>query len=325
LEGGPKLTACLDSLARQTFREFQVVVVDNSCGRAPIPEIAAAPGCHYLRAESNLGYGAAINLGARLAPGEFVFALNDDTELDPGCLAALVQAMEEDLGCAMVAPAILLPGKARLDSAGMLIARDGSSKQRGHNSPPEKFAAPGQALLPSGCAALYRRAALDDAGWFDESFFLYCEETDLGLRLHWKGWTGLYAPAARVLHHYSATAGRASSQKAWLVERNRLRLITKNFPSSWLAAAFLFSLVRYAWHVEALLRGRGTTGAYRSGGGSGLLLPWLVLRAHAHWLRHLPGLLQQRRAIFSSRRLPASEFRARLKRHRISLRQVASL
>src|SRR5260370_21202229 len=76
----------------------------------------------------------------------------------------------------------------RLDSAGMLVCPDGSSKQCGHLESPDKFPRRRHALLPSGCAALYRREMLDEIGLFDESFFLYCEDTDLGLRARWAAW-----------------------------------------------------------------------------------------------------------------------------------------
>ena len=82
-----------------------------------------------------------------------------------------------------------------LDSAGMLIAADGSSKQRGHGEPPANIRAASDALFPSGSAALYRRKMLDEIGLFDERFFLYCEDTDLGLRARWAGWECAYVPA----------------------------------------------------------------------------------------------------------------------------------
>ena len=83
------------------------------------------------------------------------------------------------------------------DSAGMLICADGSSKQRGHGLPPEAFGQQEEVLLPSGSAALYRREMLEDIGLFDEDFFLYCEDTDIGLRGRWAGWKCRTFPAQR--------------------------------------------------------------------------------------------------------------------------------
>jgi hypothetical protein len=97
-----------------------------------------------------------------------------------------------------------MAGCGTLDSAGMLIAADGSSKQRGHGQDAAKFAAMTEALLPSGSAALYRRKMLDEIGLFDELFFLYCEDTDLGLRARWAGWECGYVPGAIVEHQESS-------------------------------------------------------------------------------------------------------------------------
>ncbi len=119
-------------------------------------------------------------------------------------------ALEQRPDAGMCASQVRLFGEARLDSAGMLVARDGSSKQRGHGRPPEDFPVTEETLFPSGSAALYRRAMLDEIGGFDDDFFLYCEDTDLGLRARWAGWKCLYVPQAVVEHHYSHSAGRAS-------------------------------------------------------------------------------------------------------------------
>src|SRR5580704_12219013 len=121
----------------------------------------------------------------------------------------------------MFASQVRMSDTSTLDSAGMLIARDGSSKQRGHGEPPQDFAADSDTLFPTGSAALYRRKMLEEIGLFDERFFLYCEDTDLGLRARWAGWKGAYVAGAVVDHAYSKSAGRASALKAYYVERNR--------------------------------------------------------------------------------------------------------
>ena len=137
----------------------------------------------------------------------------------------------------MFASEVRLAESGMFDSAGMLIAADGSSRQRGHGEAPELYADLTDALFPSGSAALYRRKMLQEIGTFDEDFFLYCEDTDLGLRARWAGWTCRYVPGAVVRHRYSHSAGRASLMKAYFVERNRLCAAVKNFPFSMLVQA----------------------------------------------------------------------------------------
>jgi len=207
----------------------------------------------------------------------------------------------------------------------MLMAADGSSKQRGHGRPPEDFPVAEETLLPSGSAALYRRAMLDQIGGFDDDFFLYCEDTDLGLRARWAGWKCLYVPRAVVEHHYSHSAGAASPLKAYYVERNRLFVVAKNFPARMAAAALFVSLARYLWHVRYLLAGRGSAARFRAEGHAGPRMAWYVARAHLALLVHYGRLRRQRREIFAKARITPPVFRRLLGSHAISARRVAEL
>jgi len=162
-------------------------------------------------------------------------------------------------------------------------------------------------------------------GGFDDSFFLYCEDTDLGLRARWAGWTCRYVPTAIVHHRYSHSAGRASWLKAYFVERNRLLLVAKTFPIALVFKALLATPVRYIHHLLAMRRGHGTAARFQQDGESAWTLVGCVLRAHAAALSRLPHVCRQRRAIRRSAKISASEFEAALTRFSISLRQVAQL
>jgi len=212
-----------------------------------------------------------------------------------------------------------------LDSAGMLIAADGSSKQRGHGQAFGAFSGGTETLFPSGSAAMYRREMLEQTGAFDESFSLSCEDVDRGLRARWPGWECRYVEGAVVEHRYSHSAGRASALKAYYVERNRLYTVIKNFPAGWLLGAPWAALTRYFWHCVSMLQGRGKAAEFLHGGQSGALLPLLVLRAHLAVAARLPALLGERRRIFRSRAVSSRQFEELLRRHSISTRQVASL
>jgi GT2 family glycosyltransferase len=207
----------------------------------------------------------------------------------------------------------------------MLIYADGTSKQRGHLRPADEFAQAEDVLLPSGCAALYRRAMLEQTGGFDEDFFLYVEDTDLGLRARWAGWACEYAPDAVVDHHYSHSAGAASFLKAYYVERNRLFMIVKNFPAGALLRAPCASLSRYFWHVVAIVRDRGAAARFREGGNSAWLLGLCVARAHFALLASMGTLLKKRRQIRSKAAITAAEFRSLLGCYSISAKEVAAL
>lgn len=316
------LADCLRSLENQTLTGFEIILVDNSgAGRAQ-PQSART---RVIANQRNLGFGAAINQGFRATNARYLATLNDDAVAHPRWLERLVAAAEARPRAGMCASEVRLAGSDRLDSAGMLIAADGSSKQRGHGEEPKMFEQMKNALLPSGSAALYRREMLDEIGLFDEKFFLYCEDTDLGLRARWAGWECAYVPGAVVEHRYSHSAGRASPLKAYYVERNRLWTVIKNFPLAMLLRSPFASLARYFWHVISLLEGRGKAAEYHQAGHSAILLPFLVLRAHASAFWRLPRLLKERRRIRSTARLSSREFEALLAEHSISIRQVAAL
>jgi GT2 family glycosyltransferase len=313
------------SVAAQTARDVEIIVIDNSGERRVQRLDFIHDHARIIENEKNVGFGAAVNQAIRASEAEFVAVLNDDAVASPGWLEQMLAIIRSRYEIGMCAPQIRLAGDGRLDSAGMLLSADGSSKQRGHLEDPTQYSKPAHVLFPSGCAALYRRAMLDEVGLFDESFFLYCEDTDLGLRARWRMWECVYVPDAVVEHRYSHTAGHASAAKAWFVERNRLRVAVKNLPAPMLAAAPLHSAVRYFWHAVYLATGSGKGSEFRDAGGSALRLPWIVLRANIDLLRNLPRLLRERRAIRRSARLSPKQFSRLLMSHRISARQVAAL
>jgi GT2 family glycosyltransferase len=335
LAADERLQQCLNSLAPQTRRDFEVVIIDNS-GKdlaarfeGPLDQAASGPSAgpvaRVIANPRNLGFGAAINQAMAATRAPYLATLNDDAVVHSGWLEALVAALQRRPDAGMCASQVRLFGEELLDSAGMLVAGDGSSKQRGHGRPPSDFPVPEETLFPSGSAALYRRAMLDEIGGFDDAFFLYCEDTDLGLRARWAGWKCLYAPGAVVEHHYSHSAGRASPLKAYYVERNRLFVVAKNFPARMALAAPWVTLARYFWHAWYLLRGEGPAARFRAEGHAGPKMLWYTLKAHAALVLHAPGLWRQRGRIRRGARITPAIFRHLLRGHSISARKVARL
>ena len=324
LSAGPKLAKCLASLEKQTLTDFEVYVVDNSGWKVARETAAQWRGVAVIENKANAGFGAAVNQVCRGSRSRYLATLNDDAVADPGWLEALVGELEAHPEAGMCASQVRLSGGSPLDSAGMLISGDASSKQRGHGEPPQKYEKTEEVLLPSGCAALYRREMLDQIGLFDESFFLYCEDTDLGLRARWAGWRCRYAPAALVEHDYSRTAGAASPLKAYYVERNRIFVLLKNFPLKLLLRAPAATLARYFWHSVAAVRGEGSAGRYRENGGM-LEMAYLTARAHASLLKYGWRLAGERRRIRRTARISSRDFAQLVERYFISPREVGSL
>ena len=324
LAADSRLVECLASLDRQTRRDFEVIVVDNS-GRGLVCRKGVAPRARVIENSANRGFGAAVNQAFESSAAPYLATLNDDAAAHPEWLDALVNAIQKRPDAGMCASQVRLFGEHRLDSAGMLVARDGSSKQRGHGRPPEDFPVAEETLFPSGSAALYRRAMLEATGGLDSRFFLYCEDTDLGLRARWAGWKCLYVPEAVVEHHYSHSAGGASPLKAYYVERNRLFVLVKNFPAGMLARAPFATLARYLWHAWYLLEGRGSAARFRAEGHAGPKMIWYIVRAHLALVGHLPRLWRQRREIRRRARITPAIFRHLIRAHSISARKVAAL
>jgi GT2 family glycosyltransferase len=322
LVAGDPLTECLRSLTAQTQSNFNVVVVDNS-GKGLVKR-ANFPGISIIEMDHNVGFGAAINAATAASPALYLATLNDDAIAHRDWLARLVATMESDPQIGSCASHVRL-SQDSLDSAGMLICADGSSKQRGHLRPPSEFSTSGPVLMPSASAALYRRAMLDQTGGFDGDFFLYCEDTDLGLRSARAGWTCRYVADAVVEHRYSQSAGRVSPLKAYYVERNRIAVAIKNFPASLLFRAPFVATLRYFWHLIALLRGQGITSEFHREGNGGWRLGWFVIKAHFSAAARLPHLWKQRRQIAAGARISNSAFTDLLARFSISARRLAEL
>jgi GT2 family glycosyltransferase len=318
LHADEPLKACLRSLGSQTITDFDIIVVDNS-GRRLVPRDSAT---QVIYNDRNLGFGAAINQAIRASDTPFIATLNDDAVAQPRWLESLLAAIEQRYEIGMCASQVRLDD-GRLDSAGMLICRDGSSKQRGHLEAPSAYNRAQEVLLPSASAALYRRDMLEEIGLFDEGFFLYCEDTDLGLRARWAAWECRYVPGAVVEHRYSHSAGKASGLKAYYVERNRLYVIFKNFPVDSLLMVPFYATARYFWHSVFALQGRGTAANFGREGNSMVQLPWFVLRAHAELTRHAFKVWRLRRTM--KRRLTSKQFRKLLRFYSIGPKQVAAL
>ena len=323
LAGGQILESCLEALSAQVFRNFEVIIINNGQSPAIDPRILLSYPHRVISPGSNVGFGMAVNLAIRASSSPYIATLNDDTEPHPEWLLALVREMEQDPIVGMCASRIQMHGSPALDSAGMMICFDGSSKQRGHSQPAASFDRSQEVLFPSGCAALYRRRMLDEVGLFDEDYFLYCEDTDLGLRARWAGWECRYVPGALVAHRYSSTAGAFSLMKARFVERNRLWVALKNFPCILLFFVPFVSLSRYFWQLRSARGARGAAGGFIRSGNSVSSAVLVLLGAHGETLWQLRSLLRKRAQARKTRRLSSLEFARLMYRHRISAKDLA--
>ena len=168
---------------------------------------------------------------------------------------------------------------------------------------------------------IYRREMLDQIGGFDEDFFAYGDDAELGLRARIAGWRCLYTPQAVVRHHRGATLGKDSVRRLELIERNRVLLALKLFPWSLLCLNPLYFAARLAAGLAAASRGAGDTAHFPGWSGK-----WTMARAllSGDWqaLCMAPRILRKRTAVARIRRLTSSELRRLLRSHRLSLREA---
>ncbi|MFN8094416.1 MAG: glycosyltransferase family 2 protein [Vicinamibacteria bacterium] len=324
--GGAFVEDAVASLLAQDVDGLSVTVVDNGStdGSAERLEALFGPRIRLLRAERNLGFGAANNLAIRTSRAPHVVLLNPDAVAAEGFVRELVRAAEADPRVGMVAAKVLDRERPdTIDTAGHLLYPDGLNRGRGRLEVDRgQYDGDREALFPSGAAALYRRAMLDEVGSFDETFFLYGEDADLGLRGRLAGWTCAFAPRAVAYHRYSAITGPHSTLKAFFVERNRVLVLVKLFPPGLVLASPAFTLVRLALHGWGALTRRGA--AARLAERTSLVhLVRVTLRAYASALGALPHVLRERRGLARRRVLSSREFRRLLARHRLTAREAA--
>jgi GT2 family glycosyltransferase len=324
--GREHLDLCLTSLLRQSLRNVEFILVDNASSDGSVGFVRERFGerVRVIEKSQNAGYGTALNSGIRAARGRYLMALNNDVEVDAGCLEALVEAADRHPNAGFCSPKILSHSNRRIiDNVGHSLYPDGLSRGRGRLEEDRgQFDNEEEILLPSGCAVLMRRAMLADVGLFDEDLFAYCEDTDLGLRARLAGWSCRYIPSAVVYHKYSASSANYSPFKAFLVERNRAWVALKCLPMPMLLTSPVFTLIRYLGQAAAGLTRRGAAGRFvRSY--SAIALAAVLIRAMLAALSGARHAWSKRRTVQSRRRIHSVDALLWVARHGMGVREIA--
>ena len=321
------LEECLDSVLAQTFRDFEAIVVDNGSTDGSVEFLRERYGnrIRLVTLDTNLGYGVGNNRGIDVADGTWVVFLNNDTQTDPRWLEEISSAAGRHPDAAIFACKVLnYYRRDEIDTVGHLLYPDGINRGRGRREKDVgQYDLEEEVFFPSGCAAAYRKDLLDVIGNFDESFFAYGDDTELGLRARLFGAKCLLAPKAVVYHKYSATSGTYSLFKAYQVERNRVWVLLKYFPLRWILLSPLYTMARMSHHLIAALRGQGSSGRFTGSHGSAWTLARTVLRAYRDALARLPSVLAERKRSLPLRKVPARRFSDWLRRFRLTAREVA--
>lgn len=244
---GNFLEACISSALEQVD---DLIVVDNASTDSSLSKLAVAfPNERKLRIvrnKENLGFATACNIGSDLSSGNYVFFLNPDCVLEPDTVKHLLQTLEHN-------PEAGLAG-------GLLVDPDGTEQGGGRRAIPTPwrsfvrafglsrfadrwprlffdFHLHKQPLPPepieveaiSGACMLVRRAAMDDAGRWDEDYFLHCEDLDFSMSMRRKGWKILFVPDARIVHYKGACSRSRPIFVEWHKHHGMMRFYRKHF------------------------------------------------------------------------------------------------
>ena len=244
---GDLLPRCLGCLQRQTVKPSRIVVVDNASNdAATLSLLNSLTEIEIIRLPRNIGYGGALNrVAATMRTGDLLCCLNPDAFVQPQFLEELTRAAQLAPDAGSFAPLMVQendPGV--IDDAGDIMAWTGYARQRWHGRHVKSLSLrEGPVFGVCGGACLLRLSAFMEVGGFDETFFMYAEDTDLGFRLQLAGYPCLFVPNAVVRHIRSASTGFESDFSVRLSHRNVVWMTFKCMPASILPVALLGHLL----------------------------------------------------------------------------------
>lgn len=227
------LKICLDSLKKQTFSQFETILVDNASTDGSVEFIKKEyPWVKVLSLDDNYGFCGAVNRGIGKAEAEYVVLLNNDTESSPELLEGLYQGMQQKRnafsGGAMM---IQFHQRDKIDDAGDYYNALGWAFARGKGKHIDCYEKEKKIFSACAGAAIYRKKLIEELGYFDEEHFAYLEDMDIGYRAKIAGYENWYFPKAKVYHIGSGTTGSRYNQfKIRYSSRNNVYMIWKNMP-----------------------------------------------------------------------------------------------
>ncbi|MCM3747648.1 glycosyltransferase family 2 protein [Paenibacillus pasadenensis] len=275
--GEQYIETCLDSLNQQIYKDFDVIFVDNGSSDCSLTLIRKKYSeVKIVELDKNLGFSAAVNLGIKLSRSKYVVLLNTDTKALDNWLEELVGEMERQPDAFSCSSKMLQYNHPDLiDDAGDEFTAFGFAYQAGHGKSSNLYTECRKVFSACAGAAIYRREFFDEIGYFDERFFAYMEDVDLGFRARVLGYENIYCPTAIIYHIGSATSGGGiNSFKLRLTGRNTIFLLKKNMPLLLIALNIPFLLTGILLRL-LLLRDKPRRKAYWEG----ILLGWRERRS----------------------------------------------
>lgn len=259
--GKKYLRDCLDAMECQSFRDFEVLLIDNGSDDGSGDLIRKEyPWVRLISLRENTGFCGAVNQGIRNSASPFVILLNNDTVADKNFIKELLKAIE-DKPQAFSCQAKLLKMKEqdKMDDGGNYYCALGWAFAQGKGRPERDYSREKKIFAACGGAAIYRREILDRTGLFDEEHFAYLEDIDIGYRGRLLGYENWYCPDAKVFHVGSGTTGsRYNLFKVRYSSRNNVYLLYKNMP-----------FLQILWNSPLLITGFAVKAAFFAARGFG--------------------------------------------------------
>lgn len=230
--GNKYLKECLDSVYAQSFKDFEVIIIDNASIDGSYEWVQEYRDIQFKRLDQNYGFSRAVNEGIYLAQGEYVLLLNNDTIMAADFLKEILEEMESHPKTfAVCSKMIQYHNPDLIDDAGDEYTLMGWTRKRGDNESVTRYTKSEEVFSACAGAALYRKSVFKEIGYFDENFFAYMEDVDISYRARIYGYENRYCAAAKIYHIGSATSGsRYNAFKVRLAAQNNIYVPYKNMP-----------------------------------------------------------------------------------------------
>lgn len=323
------LRTCLDSMRKQTYKDFSIVMVDNgSEDGSPSFVKENYPETEVIELKKNTGFAKGNNIGIFHALEDkninYVVTLNNDTEAKENYIKSLVSCVKSNPRIGSVQPKVInFFEPQKIDSAGLLISKDMGAIDRGVGKNVGDFQKEEEIFGASASAALYSREALEktklaEGIFFDNDYFAYYEDVDLAWRLRLAGFSSYFCPSAQVLHIHGASAKKFSTFQKFHIHRNHYFNILKNLPTGFLFRTLFLMLTRYFILAKGLIikKGSGTELVRSEGGGS---IVKIIPKVWWQVIISLPKLLRKRKIIQKSKTVKNEEIKDWFKRFGIGI------
>lgn len=275
---------CLSSVSNTKYHNYEIIVLDNNSTDDSTAVIREKfPACQIIQLKKNMGFAIANNIGSKIAKGDYLMFLNNDTYVTPEWIRELISVMEKDDSIAISQSLLLRPDGA-IDSSGDFVTKYGRTY-----SSYNKSNSPREILSARGAAMMVRRSFYEDVGGFDEDYFISFEDVEIGWKARILGYRVVMVPTSIVYHVAGATAKRMSPLMTFHGLKNQLSLITTHFEAQLaIRNLLLISLTLFFGLVKLIFRVSKRTDNFSVDKKAAMMaVVWYLQHLRRIWKKHI--------------------------------------